>query len=356
MIGETGEASGHLFQPCGPNSPGTDNPVKKKIREDEHMRRIYGACIFLLGLAAIMSAQTITVTKPALNETWVKGQTYAITWTKSGDLPPGVKISLRDKDSLTVVQEIVDPAPNSGSFSWPVPAGVPDGQYRIRVKAKGVEVFGDSPVFKIAAVPLIGTITIIRPTLGDTFWMGLPFIITWKQTGNLPGQVSISLVNPNGTAVVQQLIPSTANSGSVGQNLPFGLAAGPYRVRVKTIGAEVFGDSQVFNVSPDSLKITQPTYGSNWKERSTRAITWTTTGNLPNSLMITLLNKAKNKIVKVIAESAPNTGSFSWTVPGDIPLGEYYIRIKVNSSVVENTSEPLYLSLAMLKMPVEVIK
>jgi len=376
------------------------------------MKKILMVLVLLIGLATLVSAQSITVVKPALNETWFKGQTYAIQWTSSGQLPAQVKIQLRNSASTVVVLDIVDPAPNNGSFQWPIPANVADGQYRIRVKAKGVEISGDSQVFNIAAAPPppAGTITIAKPSGGDTWVKGQPCIVTWTQTGSLPNQVvitlmnstatavvktladpasnsgsyqgtapadvadgqyrvrvtakgtqvlgdsqvfniagvppigtitvtkpasaeiwcngqlhtinwtwtgslpsqvTISLMNSTATAVVQQLGAPTANSGNITGTFPVDVAPGSYRIRVQAFGADVYGDSQVFAISPNSIKITQPTTESIWKETMTRSITWTKNGNLPGTVQITLLNENKQKSW-VIAQDAPNTGSYSW--------------------------------------------
>lgn len=99
----------------------------------------------------VLSAASITVTKPALNEPWDKGQSHTIIWTKNGDMPDKVRITLRNATTLAEVAVIVDPAPNTGSYQWLVPASTADGQYRIRVKVKNVAVQDDSKTFSIIA-------------------------------------------------------------------------------------------------------------------------------------------------------------------------------------------------------------
>jgi len=336
-------------------------PVPADVADGQYRVRVKAKDVPVLGDSQVFNVSaaptgTITVTKPMASDTWIKGQSYAVTWTQTGSLPNQVVISLMNSTATTVVKTITDPAPNSGSCQWLVPADVADGQYRIRVKAKGISVSGDSPIFNIASVPPIGTITILRPAQGNIFYMGQIFLVNWTKTGNLPGQVSISLVNPTETAVILQLVASTANSGSVGMDLPFNLTPGPYRVRVKTIGAEVFGDSQVFNVSPDSLRITQPTTGTKWRETETHLITWTKTGTLPNPVKITLIRENNYDAVKVITEDAPNSGSCSWPVPGDISLGNYRIYIQVKGTVVEDIGYPFYIGLGIPKMPIKIKK
>jgi len=115
------------------------------------MRKLIGFLVLVLFIAGSSIAASITVTKPAANEPWVKGQTYTIIWTKSGSMPNNVRITLRNKASTAVVQEIADPAPNSGAYLWLVSASIPDGEYRIRVKVKNADISDDSEVFTISA-------------------------------------------------------------------------------------------------------------------------------------------------------------------------------------------------------------
>jgi hypothetical protein len=115
------------------------------------MKKLIWVFVLVLFIAGLSGAASITVTKPALNEPWTKGQTYAITWTKTGSMPNNVRISLRNKTSTAVVQEIVDPAPNTGTYMWTVPASIPEEEYCIRVRVKTTDISDDSEVFTISA-------------------------------------------------------------------------------------------------------------------------------------------------------------------------------------------------------------
>jgi hypothetical protein len=106
-------------------------------------------------MVAVLTAQTITVTKPAAGETLAKGSSCTIIWTKTGTMGANVRITLRNGSTLAEVLVIADPAPNSGSFSWTVPATVADGSYKIRVKVKNETISGDSGAFSIKAGPKI---------------------------------------------------------------------------------------------------------------------------------------------------------------------------------------------------------
>jgi hypothetical protein len=127
------------------------------------MRKPIGVFALLVLTAGLASAATITVTKPSPGETWIKGQAYAITWTKDGIMPNLVRISLLGSRTLGELRLIQDNVRNTGSYSWTVPADISDGAYRIRVKVKDVAVADNSDLFKIAASSASTPIVIARP-------------------------------------------------------------------------------------------------------------------------------------------------------------------------------------------------
>jgi len=214
------------------------------------MKKLFSV-LFILVLAAAAYGASITVTKPAINETWVKGQTCAIIWTKTGDMPNNVKISLRDKTSTVVVQEIVDPAPNSGTYQWLVPASVPDGQYCIRVKVKNVSISDDSDVFNIAAAapPPAASVTVTKPASTDKWNRNKTYAITWTKTGTMPNAVKISLMDKNSASVVREIIDGFANSGSYPWTVPDDVPFDQYRVRVLVKTTSIMDDSDTFNIA-----------------------------------------------------------------------------------------------------------
>lgn len=212
------------------------------------MKRVLGAIVLLCAAALVLSAQTITVTKPALNETWVKGQSYTITWNKSGSMGNQVRISLRNAATLAEVAMIVDGASNSGSYPWTVPGSTADGSYKIRVKVKNETVQDDSDAFFISAsAPPAGTISVTKPS-GGKWYKGKTYDILWTKSGTLPNQVTINLMNSAASSVVKVIAASASNSGTFSWTIPSDVAGGDYRVRVKAMNATPFGDSPVFSI------------------------------------------------------------------------------------------------------------
>jgi hypothetical protein len=306
------------------------------------------------GAFTIVQPGTITVTKPGLNDTWIKGQSYAVTWTQTGNLPGQVDINLMDSGGTTVVKAIAASVPNNGTYPWLVPGDVADGQYLVRVKASGTAIHGDSDLFKIAATPPLGTILIVDPRPGDTWNNGQTHLVQWETSGNLPNAYKVSLMSADGTTVVKTLKESCVCC-SLGWDWENNLVAGQFRIRVQAVGTNVFGESGVFSVSQNSVLITNPHGAARWEENKTYTITWTMTGNLPGTVNISLLhwNPASTH---TIAQNAPNTGSYSWTVPGNLPIGTYYIYIQVRGTYIDNRSDPFTIFFVPPLVPVKVKK
>lgn len=101
-------------------------------------------------LAASAWSQTITVTSPAAEAVWKQGETKTIQWTKQGETGANVRITLRAPGQTDAVLVIADPAPNSESYSWTIPATVAPGTYIIRVRSKSnSQATDDSAQFEI---------------------------------------------------------------------------------------------------------------------------------------------------------------------------------------------------------------
>jgi hypothetical protein len=220
------------------------------------MRRAFGGAFFLALCVLTLSAQTIAVTKPAAGDTWTRGQSYTITWTKSGTMPANVRITLRNAASLAEVAVIADPAPNSGSHLWTIPAATADGSYKVRVKAKGANIESDSGAFTIAAAapPPAGSITVAKPAAGDKWHRGKAYAIAWSRTGTMPNLVKISLMDKNSAAVVREIADNVPNSGTYSWNILGDVPFGEYRVRVLVKTTNIQDDSDRFSIASLPLR------------------------------------------------------------------------------------------------------
>lgn len=93
------------------------------------------------------------------------------------------------------------------------------------------------------------------------------------------------------------------------------------------------------------ITVTYPNGGENLQRGTTYNITWSSINNTDPNVKIELLNGGI--IDRIIVDSVPNNGSYSWTIPIDLALDtDYKIRITsitdtqiINSGIYLNTDE-----------------
>ena len=150
--------------------------IKKKI--------FLFSCAIII-LSSVVFSKAIRVTSPKSVDVWYKEDTYTIAWTTTGTMDSLVKIRLRNSANNAVILPIKDNIPNNGNYSWTIPASVPSGKFRIRVRTMDTEVLGDSAIFQIK--------NLSNPNISE------PSIQTpVGQNSNLSGKKEIKIVFPNG--------------------------------------------------------------------------------------------------------------------------------------------------------------
>ncbi len=207
-------------------------------------------------------------------------------------------------------------------------------------------------------------ITVTKPAAGDNWEKNKTYLITWIKSGNMPDTVKIMLRNQSSTATIRELADGVPNSGSYQWAIPNDIPDGSYRIRVKVKGADVHGDSGIFNLvsgqpSPKTpmtkvpvkvavqispfLKVVQPNPESSWHNGDKMNIVFQAV-TLPNDgLDIELYNETgSNKIIEVYSggygagsgvipegPAHPNEYFYIWTIPfGDIMApGWYKLRL-----------------------------
>ncbi len=206
--------------------------------------------ILLFFISALSFAQTITVTSPHSGDTWNKGRTYTIRWTKSGTMNANVKIRLIQNG--TKILGITDSTPNNGSYSWTIPANIPDGTYQIRVKTIDNAVSDDSDSFTIGVNNAYLQIT--SPSAGITWYKKTTYKIKWNKTGSMSNRVKIRLYR-NGVKVLG-ITDSAPNNGIFEWTIPDTVQeASNYIIRVKTVDNLVSDDSDLFSIKNSNINI-----------------------------------------------------------------------------------------------------
>ncbi len=227
------------------------------------MKKLLLLMLVVIVTMGMLSAGTITVTKPASGETVSKGSPYTILWTKSGAQDSLVKIRLYNPAGTTKILDITNSTANNGSFSWPVPNSVANGSYVVRVKTLDNATWDDGGVFTISSL----SITVTKPASGETVKKGSSYTIQWTKSGSQDATVKIRLYNPAGTTKILDITNSTANDGSFSWPVPNSVANGSYIVRVKTLDNVVWDNSNSFTISTVltpayQFEVYEPAYNS----------------------------------------------------------------------------------------------
>ncbi len=115
-------------------------------------------------------------------------------------------------------------------------------------------------------------------------------------------------------------------------------AANNYIIKIITLANRVSALSGSFSIIKPKIAVTSPAAGSVWSRGTSRTILWTTTGPMAATVRILLLKDGM--LVRTIAESAPNSGNFAWTIPATwLARGTTYkIKIQTADRAVAKTS------------------
>ena len=295
---------------------------------------------------AVSFSQSITVTNPHGGENWVIGNTYTITWNSSGiSGTVGIKLFQNGRSLGYIAQDV----PNTGTYRWtigsiigvgPISAGA---HYQIQVKKSGVAAGLSAGEFTISNPPA-ASITVTNPHGGENWVIGNTYTIRWNSRG-ISGTVGIKLFqNGSSLGYIAQDVPNTGSySWTIGNIIGVGpISAGAhYQIQVKKSGVAAglsSGEFTITNPSPVSktITVTYPNGGERIGAPGNIEIRWSSTGSISN---VKILATGSSGTLTV-ADSVPNTGSYTVSIPDDVNNGNYKIKIvDVSDSSVYDESD-----------------
>src|SRR2546426_111835 len=259
---------------------------------------------------------------------WTVGSSQSIAWTTGGSVP-NVKLEYSTDGGSTYPNVIVASTPNTGTFSWTVPDNI---SATVRVRVSDVN---NSDAFRASNTnfKIRGAFGVTAPNGGEVWTVGASRTITWTTTGTIPN-VKLEYSKDNFTTATV-IAASTSNTGSYTWTVPNDISA---TVKVRVADA---ADSTVNDVSDANFKImaafavTSPNGGEIWTVGATQAITWTTSGTVAN-VKLEYSTDGGVSYPFVVAASAANTGSFSWTIPDSI---SNTVRVRVSDVTDASTND-----------------
>lgn len=270
------------------------------------------------GVFSIVQNQSLTLTAPNGGESWAAGSTQSITWTSEGSIP-SVKLEYslnRGGAWITIIESAV----NSGIYDWTVPETSSNAAL-VRISNAVNPSISDmsNAVFTILAESL----TLTSPNGGETWIGGSSSKITWNNSAGIDFvKIEFSV---DGGDLWQVISAGATNTGFYTWNVPdVQTSSALVRISDMADGQPSDESDAVFTILGSTLTLTSPNGGETWQARTSKTITWNSTGNINSVRLEYSLNGSGAWII--IASSIANNGSFTWSLP-NIQASTALVRI-----------------------------
>ncbi len=197
--------------------------------------------VLLISFIMISYAQNITIQRPKSGELWKRGLTYFIKWKTDGLNNSNFSILLLDSETKGIRKIIATKVKNKNSYTWFIPADVPDGSYIVELQSEeNSSVSAVSGVFFIGKRGVISRrIKLLSPPKDkiESICKGNEFTIRWKDS-SFTGRVNIKFLRlTNGNICNFNFYPSpmvdvtVPNTGEYKHFIPMMFIGGLYRIK-----------------------------------------------------------------------------------------------------------------------------
>ncbi|MFC1481242.1 Ser-Thr-rich GPI-anchored membrane family protein [Candidatus Neomarinimicrobiota bacterium] len=303
-------------------------------------------------IADLASVAALTVNSPTAGDMWITGRSdeVQIQWT-SEYLLGTVRLDLviPGKKDQTVMPIADDVAVDLGSFDWVVPDDSTiwgDNVYVMITSNELPTIIGESDEFSIVDWASLISLDVISPIAGDFWVRTIPDggEITWT-SDYLDGTISIDLIAIEHKSVTTTRLAESidvelgyfsltiADSIPVGTNYELLLTSND----MPAITART-GPISILDVADVAgLAVTLPLAGDIWVKNEANAalIEWWSSPFTTGTMRIELWEGAIEKqdvapYMTIDSTVSIAGGSYVWTVPDSIPLGEYSVLIASN--------------------------
>jgi hypothetical protein len=270
----------------------------------------------------INASKAIIFLNPESGSTFFTNKLHTIRWYTSGIIP-SVNITLFE--NLTFVMDICLDLANTGSCQWRVPDDlIPAYDYRLEiVDADNASWRFSSPAF---AIDDTKSISIVMPSMGTQWHVGLTYQVTWDWTGSVH-QVNIQL--QRGGQTVTQIASGLENTGSFSWLVSFSLTSGgDYRVQVADAASpEVVATSDLVTINATkAITVSKPGSQTMWYTGTSVTISWVSTGAI---YLVDVLLLRAGSLLFSIAMEAPNTGFYTWYIPTSLTGNYSTYQVKI---------------------------
>ncbi len=283
--------------------------------------------------------KSLTLVAPASGDTLLAASQFEVNWTSTGEIAD-VRIEFSADNGQSWNQVVT--VPNSGSYLWSVPdISSPFALLRISGSLEGEpSVQHETPFTVLRAQDFPRRVTLVSPNGGERMFIDSTFTVTWVSEGPVT-LVGLEFSADNGLQWIP-IVSQTQNDGSYAWNVP-DVPSQTCLLRVTDVEDPSVFDGSDANfaierfVVPQTITVVSPATGESIWADSSFVIAWNSTGEISN---VRLDFSADSGLSwSVIDSSAPNAGSFLWTVP-DTSSQNCLIRIADAADSVPSTLSP----------------
>ena len=304
-----------------------EDDLRRRVAELERERSGTAALIDLIlgraiGLGPIRGFAVPTVTSPD-GGVLHSGDNQIIRWI--GFSGNNVKIDLYRGDLHQGA--IASATPNDGSYSWVVPALMEASEYKIIIRnLDDLSIQASSASFAIQAQLQTGEV--IHPASGEVLYSGETHAITW--TGFSRAQVPIDIYG--GTSHQGAIAGAAPNDGSFSWVVPAYMEASDYRGVIRDDAEpSSYASSGNFEIQtqPPTAEVIHPAGGEVYFPGDTMDIQWSGIAGSTVKIDRYWTNASGGNSGGTLVLSAPNTGSYHWTIPA-----EYLKRLNPETRII----------------------
>ncbi len=255
---------------------------------------------------SILPPPSLTVTAPNGGEDWQTGDRHAVRW-QSVNTSGQVKIDL-SRDGGQTWELLAANVPDNGEYMWTVtrPAAP---QCLIQVSdIDGTPLDISDVFFNISDKPAI---TLTSPNGGEDWQIGTVHDITWNSV-NISESVNINISRDNKTSW-ESIRAGAPNTGQYSWTVT-GPSSAQCIIAISdgSTSPMDMGDSTFTISAAPSITVQSPNGGEEWVIGDRHEIKWSSV-NTGNSLRVQV-SKNNGGTWETLSSSAPNTGSWLWTV------------------------------------------
>ncbi|MEO0226979.1 MAG: Ig-like domain-containing protein [candidate division WOR-3 bacterium] len=249
-------------------------------------------------------SDSIQVTSPMLNDNWIQGGDYYITWT--GTYSGTVRIDYSTDGGSSWNQ--ITSSTTGGYYLWSISGNFASNNCKIKVTStSNPSNYDESDIFTIN----LQTITITSPKTSDIWLSGRDYYITWYWNGEFStARIDYST---DGGSTWNQITSATTNDGYYRWQLTDAINGNNCKIRVGVANTTNYGVSNTFTIAPQTIKVTSPLNGDIWYAGRSYYITWDWTGDFSNARID--YSTDGGATWNQIAANAGNYGYYLWTVP-----------------------------------------